>query len=485
MLSNSVVYFIVFGVCTTRFWYFWAYKLNRRKDLLIFYNVRLQQNKTKTLNTIQYSPSVYGQIMQKKTKIYADLVNFYISNQRKKMKILKNRNKSNLSLFFFRHTYIPSQSKPMNTYNTTTVQPQTWIFWSKGKNLNAVTTVLHIKAPTTWIFVINLLKPTNINCIHLKPHKAFRGNTDVIAINNKSKTWKQQYFAQIFDNINSELTLHNYTSNNYVNTPTWVTVSSNNKVKNIVTKNNNIIAFLYPLASNLWERTLIFNHTQTESNHTTSWTNYTPLIQFVARKSSPSYKNLLARTFYNTIDTIQTSKYKTFFIFFLIQFLENFLQKKVWLRVDSRGETPTIWGPYIQQFYYSNIIPYKKYNRLIPIRETLEILLLTAKTHDLQIFLSFIKYRLENAHFKKHKKMLSILFDILRKNQDIFSQLGLKGFFFDIRGKVGVSGNAKKRHLTFSLGKITTTSQNIRSYWQQIHVWTPTGQMGITCYLLY
>lgn len=95
---------------------------------------------------------------------------------------------------------------------------------------------------------------------------------------------------------------------------------------------------------------------------------------------------------------------------------------------------------------------------------------MTAKTHDLQIFLSFIKYRLENAHFKKHKKMLSILFDILRKNQDIFSQLGLKGFFFDIRGKVGVSGNAKKRHLTFSLGKITTTSQNIRSYWQQIHV---------------
>ena len=91
----------------------------------MFYNIRLQQNNTNTLNTIQYSPSVYGQIMQKKTKIYADLVNFYISNQRKKIKIRKNRNKSNLSLFFFSHMYIPSQPKPMNTYNTTAVQPQT------------------------------------------------------------------------------------------------------------------------------------------------------------------------------------------------------------------------------------------------------------------------------------------------------------------------------------------------------------------------
>jgi hypothetical protein len=35
------------------------------------------------------------------------------------------------------------------------------------------------------------------------------------------------------------------------------------------------------------------------------------------------------------------------------------------------------------------------------------------------------------------------------------------------------------------LGKITNSSQNIKSYWQQISIWTPTGQMGITCYLVY
>jgi hypothetical protein len=92
------------------------------------------------------------------------------------------------------------------------------------------------------------------------------------------------------------------------------------------------------------------------------------------------------------------------------------------------------------------------------------------KNHDLQIILNFLKKKIENAHFKKHKKILSIFFDVLRKNDHLFKTLKVKGFFFDIRGKVGVSGNAKKRHHSFSLGKITTTSQNLGAYFQQMNV---------------
>jgi hypothetical protein len=94
----------------------------------------------------------------------------------------------------------------------------------------------------------------------------------------------------------------------------------------------------------------------------------------------------------------------------------------------------------------------------------MEIIVIMLSTRDLQIFLFFIKRRFEQSHFKKHKKILSILFDILRKNKFLFMQNGIKGFFFDIRGKVGVSGNAKKRHFSLSLGTTTTTSQNVRSY---------------------
>jgi hypothetical protein len=100
----------------------------------------------------------------------------------------------------------------------------------------------------------------------------------------------------------------------------------------------------------------------------------------------------------------------------------------------------------------------------------LEVIILTFQTHDLQILLNFLKQRFEQSPFKKHKKLLSILFDLLRKNAGLLALTPTKGFSFDIRGKVGVSGNAKKRHMFFSIGKITTTSQNVKSYLQQINV---------------
>jgi hypothetical protein len=113
---------------------------------------------------------------------------------------------------------------------------------------------------------------------------------------------------------------------------------------------------------------------------------------------------------------------------------------------------------------------YRRFNRLIDIRELIEIMIIMFCTRDLQIFLTFVKTCLERSHFKKHKKILSIMADIFRKNKILLHHANLKGFYFDIRGKVGVSGNAKKRHVFFSLGKITTTSQNVKSYFQQINV---------------
>ena len=96
-------------------------------------------------------------------------------------------------------------------------------------------------------------------------------------------------------------------------------------------------------------------------------------------------------------------------------------------------------------------------------REILEIIIITLQKQDLQIILLYIKKKLEQTHFKRHKKILSIFFDVLRKNKVIFDLTNTKGFSFDIRGKVGVSGNAKKRHIFFAIGKISTTSQNLKS----------------------
>jgi len=44
----------------------------------------------------------------------------------------------------------------------------------------------------------------------------------------------------------------------------------------------------------------------------------------------------------------------------------------------------------------------------------------------------------------------------------IFIFLGVLGVFFNIKGKIGVSGSAKKRRYFFYFGKHSITSRNIK-----------------------
>jgi ribosomal protein S3 len=58
--------------------------------------------------------------------------------------------------------------------------------------------------------------------------------------------------------------------------------------------------------------------------------------------------------------------------------------------------------------------------------------------------------------------------------------INVRGFFFDIRGKVGVTGNAKKRHFFFKEGKSSFTEKRLKlSYYQDL-VRTKTGVLGVT-----
>jgi hypothetical protein len=88
--------------------------------------------------------------------------------------------------------------------------------------------------------------------------------------------------------------------------------------------------------------------------------------------------------------------------------------------------------------------------------------------------------------FKLHKKLLSIFrFIITRYGSELFYYSNVKGFFFDIRGKVGVSGNAKKRHFSFYSGKYSKTTKNSKFDYQHDIIRTFTGALGVTFVLYY
>jgi hypothetical protein len=81
---------------------------------------------------------------------------------------------------------------------------------------------------------------------------------------------------------------------------------------------------------------------------------------------------------------------------------------------------------------------------------------------------------------------LNLFKALFLKNASIFLELfKLRGFFFDIRGKVGVAGNSKKRHFFFRIGKINLSKKVCRVDYQQNVVNTSFGVLGVTMVLSY
>lgn len=88
--------------------------------------------------------------------------------------------------------------------------------------------------------------------------------------------------------------------------------------------------------------------------------------------------------------------------------------------------------------------------------------------------------------FLNHKKFISSFKQTVINNSDFFiKNNNIGGFFFDIRGKVGVTGDAKKRHFSFYVGDFSKTSKKYKFDYQFDIVRTYTGALGITMYLSY
>lgn len=87
---------------------------------------------------------------------------------------------------------------------------------------------------------------------------------------------------------------------------------------------------------------------------------------------------------------------------------------------------------------------------------------------------------------KHHKKLISGLKLILEKNESIFTRyLHLNGFFFKIKGKISVTGNAKKRNSIIRFGSINLSSKYLKLEYDEGEIRTKVGILGYKMFLSY
>lgn len=93
---------------------------------------------------------------------------------------------------------------------------------------------------------------------------------------------------------------------------------------------------------------------------------------------------------------------------------------------------------------------------------------------------------MEIMNFKNHKKFLTFFQNLVKKHSNVFIDiLKIKGFFFDIRGKVGVTGSSKKRHIFFKIGNLGKSTKSDKIEFNQNLVRTYSGVLGLTYIISY
>ena len=98
----------------------------------------------------------------------------------------------------------------------------------------------------------------------------------------------------------------------------------------------------------------------------------------------------------------------------------------------------------------------------------------------------FIRNKLDNVHFKFHRKYFLFFFQIFNKYVlPNFKLLHLKGITLKFRGKLGRGGNSRKKTLFYKKGYYSLSNKLLCLHRNSWDSWTKTGSIGCTFQLFF
>ncbi len=228
------------------------------------------------------------------------------------------------------------------------------------------------------------------------------------------------------------------------------------------TTTNNLICSTYPVI-------------QYELNNSIIYTSKQGLKKNLLKKSITTIKIF---KFFKKIKKIN------FFLFlnkFLINFLEFFIKTKILLNLKKGSNKLLLKQLSSRKFF----IKYFKKNLKIT-KQIMGVLYYALLLKDSTLFANFLKRILEKLSIKSHKKVFLGLKKLLKDVfYPLFSFFGVSGLFFNIKGKIGVSGNAKKRRYYFYFSKHSITNRKVKVDIKYTPIWTFTGSLGFTFLIFY
>ncbi len=243
---------------------------------------------------------------------------------------------------------------------------------------------------------------------------------------------------------------------------------------NSITTENNLFSNNF-LNSHFYS--CFFNNVKFAGEVNINLTNYTPTVLI---------GDFLKKKIISKINMSYVPNFYRYVYFGVANLIEFFLKKKIFIKIFSKSQQDSFVIDFVEMLALKNKSMQSRIGRGFFLHEMLDILYTTFFHKDLNFLIKWFVKTMYRINFLNHKKFISIFKQIVTNNSDFFlKKNGIRGFFFDIRGKVGVTGNSKKRHFSFYVGDFSKTSKKYKFDYQFDTVNTYTGALGITMYLCY
>jgi hypothetical protein len=166
---------------------------------------------------------------------------------------------------------------------------------------------------------------------------------------------------------------------------------------------------------------------------------------------------------------------------FLLNFVEFFFKSKILFNL-KKGSSKIL----LDQISFRKFSTKYFNKKLKTSKQVIGVLYYALLLKDANMFANFFKKILERLGIKLHKKLIigfkKLIEDIYKP---VFCVLGIIGIFFNLKGKIGVSGNAKKKRRYFYLGKHSITSRVAKMDLKFLPIWTFTGALGFTFFIFF
>ena len=185
-------------------------------------------------------------------------------------------------------------------------------------------------------------------------------------------------------------------------------------------------------------------------------------------------------------------KFNNYLYYYLVPLFEYIFNKNIFINFinSSIFKKPKLK----KKFFVRKLIKIYKKNRFsvlsrsitFNLYEIIEIILYSFYYKDVFLLSNWFLKNFKNVHFTNHKKFLvffkTIINDIFESYRDI---LQIKGFYFIIKGKVGVTSNAKKKTIKFIIGSSNKSKKSQKMDFQQGVVKSLSGSLGVSMILTY